>query len=162
MSQQVELSSHLSKDGAFALNVDSRYPRENLEKPDERFQIRSEADDQLIVHFTFNTKVRLSGIAIDGPKDEMRPTHIKLFNNKSSFGFEDVDSTPASFEADLEESDMGKMLALRKAKFNAIDSVTLFVESSEGGELVALSSVKFFGETVEGTNVSEIKKVGQE
>lgn len=81
-----------------------------------------------------------------------------------SVGFEDIDSIPAALEMDLEDEDVaeGKIIPLRVVKFNKLDSVTLFVESSEGGDIAALSSVKFFGEAVQGTNMSELKKVGAE
>mmetsp|Transcript_15145 Transcript_15145/g.29437 ORF Transcript_15145/g.29437 Transcript_15145/m.29437 type:complete len:165 (-) Transcript_15145:1050-1544(-) len=164
MSKQVDLTSYVSKTGSYALNVDSAFPMDNLYNSDERSELRSDADDQLIVHFAFSEKVKLTSMNIVAPKNEMRPSHIKLFTNQVSVGFEDIDSIPAALEMDLEDEDVaeGKIIPLRVVKFNKLDSVTLFVESSEGGDIAALSSVKFFGEAVQGTNMSELKKVGAE
>ncbi|GBG28972.1 Thioredoxin-like protein 1 [Hondaea fermentalgiana] len=159
-SQQVDLSSYVSKADSYALNVDSAFPMENLYNSDERSELRSDADDQLIVHFAFTEKVKLTGLNVVAPRNERRPEHIKLFTNQVSVGFEDIESLPAAFEMDVEGDDVteGKMIPLRMVKFNNIDSVTLFVESSEGGDIAALSSVKFFGQAIQGTNMSELKK----
>lgn len=51
------------------------------------------------------------------------------------------------------------MRPLNVAKFTGVDSLTFFVESSVGGEVAAISSLKFFGAPVAGTNMNELKKV---
>ena len=84
----------------------------------------------------------------------------QLFTNVISIDFSDAESLPAVFEMDVKESDVTEdnIQPLRVAKFSGIDSITLFVESSQGGDVTALSSVKFFGETLQGTNMNELKK----
>jgi len=86
----------------------------------------------------------------------------KLFTNKISIDFADAESLPASFEAELSDDDITgeKELELKVVKFSSIDSVTVFIESSKGGDLSALSCIKFFGATVDGTNMNELKKSG--
>lgn len=78
MSKQVDLTSYVSKTGSYALNVDSAFPMDNLYNSDERSELRSDADDQLIVHFAFSEKVKLTSMNIVAPKNEMRPSHIKV------------------------------------------------------------------------------------
>ena len=51
------------------------------------------------------------------------------------------------------------MRPLKVAKFTGVDSLTIFVERSVGGDIAAISGLKFFGTPIMGTNMNELKKV---
>ncbi|CAK9020492.1 Thioredoxin-like protein 1 (Thioredoxin-related protein), partial [Durusdinium trenchii] len=144
--------------------VDSKYPLENIFNSDERFEVRSDADDQLIIHFSFTEQVKLSGFSLAAPTNDLMPTKIRLFTNQVSMDFSDASDLPAAFEMDVDAADLAedKIIPLKRVKFIGIHSLTLFVESSEGGDNASVTNVKFFGEPMQGTNMNELKKVGAE
>lgn len=51
--------------------------------------------------------------------------------------------------------------SLSPYKFTAVDSITLFVEKSTGGEIVGLSRVVFYGESIHVTNMNKLEKVDE-
>jgi len=75
---KVDLSSFIAKDGTYALNADDEFPLANLYNPDSRFQVRSDADEQMILHFQFSEKVKLSGVSIQAPTGDMQPVKIRV------------------------------------------------------------------------------------
>ncbi len=158
----VDLATFISKDGTHGLNIDPNHPFSNLDNNDSRFEVRSDADDQLLLHFQFSEKVRVTGFKIGAPDGDLRPSNVKLFINQTSPSFSDAEQNVPQFEQDLDGEDVSgdKLIPLRVAKFNGIDSITVFFEGSEGEENTAVSSIKFFGQTVQGTNMNELKKSG--
>lgn len=71
-------------------------------------------------------------------------TLAQFWTNQVSIGFEDADDTPAALEMALEKADFtgDKMIALKAFKFKNVDSITVLLEDSEGGDLSAVSSIK--------------------
>lgn len=63
-----------------------------------------------------------------------------------------LDLTPADMLADSQTN-------LYAVKFTRVTSLTLFIEENNGDDVSKLSGLKFFGQTVAGTNMSEFKKV---
>jgi hypothetical protein len=47
---------------------------------------------------------------------------------------------------------------LKFVKFQRVSSLTLFIESNNGADYTALSSLRIFGTPLQGTDVSKIKK----
>lgn len=52
-----------------------------------------------------------------------------------------------------------KILPLNVSAFTGVDNLTLFIQCSTGGDIVAISKIEFYGETVESVDVGELKKV---
>eukprot|EP00798_Chlamydomonas_sp_ICE-L_P004154 gene4154-14252_t len=67
---------------------------------DELF-LESDADEQLIINIPFQGKVKLHSMIIKGPDGGTGPKTVKLYVNKTSFGFSDVSSIPAAQEFTL-------------------------------------------------------------
>jgi hypothetical protein len=84
------INSLLSKSGCFCLNEDTRAPHSNLFVGDHTLPLRSDADEQLLLHLAFNQTVRLSRVEIGIPNDESCPQHLKLFVNQNNLGFDDA------------------------------------------------------------------------
>jgi hypothetical protein len=73
------LNEMLVKNESYCLNAASGHPLENLWNSDERFVLKSDADEQLIIHLPFNEKVSITGISICAPIDgDTEPTTVKV------------------------------------------------------------------------------------
>ena len=125
--------------------------------------LESDADEQLILSIAFNQKSKINAIIIKGPADGSGPKSIKLYANRPSFGFSDVGTVPPSQEIELTESQLaGEAVSLKFVKFQSVVTLSIFVESNQGGEEVTkVSKVQIIGSTGEGDkfNVNEIKQV---
>ena len=64
-------------------------------RADRTLACRSDADAQLIVFFPFSQTVRLSAIILDAPEGD-RPTVVKLFANRATLGFDELDDVEAT------------------------------------------------------------------
>ena len=115
----------------------------------------SDCDSQLILTVHFSQPVRLSGVALlaaaadaGGGGGGAPPTRLKVFLDRSSFSFEDVESSRAAAEVApiaARDARAGRLLALPRAhSMPACRSATLFIDA-EGAEAVALLRVTLFG-----------------
>eukprot|EP00621_Florenciella_sp_RCC1693_P013149 CAMPEP_0182552904 /NCGR_PEP_ID=MMETSP1323-20130603/49215_1 /TAXON_ID=236787 /ORGANISM="Florenciella parvula, Strain RCC1693" /LENGTH=183 /DNA_ID=CAMNT_0024764617 /DNA_START=15 /DNA_END=566 /DNA_ORIENTATION=+ len=158
----IDLGDIIDKKQCFCLNEDPAHPHTNLFMGDERLFLQSDSDEQLLVHIQFNEVVKLSAISFVGPEDESAPLTIKVFANRLNLGFSDVEDLKAEQVLDLTPADMlaDSQTNLYAVKFTRVTSLTLFIEENNGDDVSKLSGLKFFGQTVAGTNMSEFKKVG--
>jgi hypothetical protein len=79
MASSQLLNELITKNEAYCLNAASEHPLANLWNADERFVLKSDADEQLIIHLPFNEKVNLTGISFCAPTDgETEPTTVKV------------------------------------------------------------------------------------
>jgi hypothetical protein len=117
----------------------------------------SDCDSQLVLTVHFSQPVRLSGVALlaaaadaagGGGGGGAPPTRLKVFLDRSSFSFEDVESSRAAAEVApiaARDARAGRLLALPRAhSMPACRSATLFIEA-EGADAVALLRVTLFG-----------------
>ena len=119
----------------------------------------SDCDSQLILTVHFSQPVRLSGVALlaaaadaagggGGGGGGAPPTRLKLFLDRSSVSFEDVESSRAAAEVApiaARDARADRLLALPRAhSMPACRSATLFIDA-EGAEAVALLRVTLFG-----------------
>ena len=98
-----------------------------------------------------NQKVRIHNIAFRGPKDGSGPKQIKLFINRHSFGFSDVDSVPCAQQLELTAKDLdGEPIALKLTKVwqqaaaaaaGATWIVLLYTHAARGGMFKCLCCV---------------------
>lgn len=122
---------------------------------DRTNHVLSDADATLLIHVPFREPVRLSGLIFDAPP-ELAPTHVRVYVNARSMGFDDVDATEPAAVIALGEGDLGAAIKVRPAKFHAVSDLFIFCERAEGGK-VALSKLGFLGAPVGGTDVSKLK-----
>jgi len=123
--------------------------------------VESDTDEQLLFNIPFNQKVRLQSISFKAPEDESAPKTIKLYINKPSFGFSDIDSSQCVQEIILTpELLKGEQIPLKPVKFNNVDSLSIFVQDNQGDEeTTKVSCIIIHGMAKAGMNVAEIKKV---
>lgn len=119
------VNSYISSNECTALNV------EGYESVKEVFgsggTIKSnKGDPELIIYVKFKEKVNISGILIESSMDtEKRPAIVKIYANKTSLDFADVETEPATEVININSSNIGKSIGLKIAKFRNIS--TLYV-----------------------------------
>ncbi|KAA1478771.1 DUF1000-domain-containing protein [Dentipellis sp. KUC8613] len=117
----------------------------------------SDADEQLLLNIPFNTTVRIRSLLLRSSNLEQAPKTIKIFANKLSLGFEDVEDAQepnATQVLDLnEEQAKGeKPIPLRFVRFQSVNSIHIFVASNQGGaDETRIDAIDVFGFTVETT-----------
>ncbi|OQR94263.1 thioredoxin-like protein [Achlya hypogyna] len=159
-----DISEHLDKANSYCLNEDPSHNFGNLFIGDGTLLLKSEADEQLIIHVEFKEAVKLHSIALKAPNDDTAPRVLKLFVNRNNLGFSDVvDIEPVQqIELSQEQLDAGSPIELRFVKFQRVTALTLFVEENNGGDISTLSSLRFFGEPIAGTNMNDLKSSGHD
>lgn len=151
-------------------NQDRRHTAANLWMGDERLQLQSDLDPQLLLIVPFSSTVKVNSINLVAPTSDasLLPTSLKIFANKPDLDLEEVEDffptqefelTPKDFEAE-------SVLKLKFHKFQKVNSLTLFFDHDDDDddhddvEKSILSSIKFFGKNTQNTDMSQFKKVG--
>ena len=84
------ITSLLQKSQCCCLNEDLKAPHTNLFVGDHTLPLRSDADEQLLLHLGFNQTMKLSSIILGIPDNTSCPKTLKLFCNQNNLGFEDA------------------------------------------------------------------------
>ena len=84
------ITSLLQKSQCCCLNEDLKAPHTNLFVGDHTLPLRSDADEQLLLHLGFNQTMKLSSIILGIPDSTSCPKTLKLFCNQNNLGFEDA------------------------------------------------------------------------
>ena len=83
--------NHLfSKSACYCLNEDSVCSHTNLFDGESANPLKSNADEQLLLHLAFNQTVKLVSITFGVPSNEECPHNVKLFINKNNLGFDEA------------------------------------------------------------------------
>lgn len=150
-----------NKQKCYGLNIDNQHPFSVLLDSATSGFTKSDSDEQLVLSFAFNETTALTGFKIEpasaGDDSSSAPRKIKVYLNLVNFTFDDVDNlTPAAV---VEITDLSSVVQLKQVTFNRVNSITLFVETNQGEtEYTSLSQVKFFGKSLGGTDVAQLKK----
>ncbi|KAI5122007.1 hypothetical protein M0805_001839 [Coniferiporia weirii] len=121
--------------------------------------LESDVDEQLLLNVHFNQSVRVRSIVIHVKEENLSyaPKSIKLFINRPSIGFEDVEDASDAETAqvlELMESDVrqNNPIVLRYVKFQKVNSLHIFVASNQGDESTTrIDGIDFFGSVNEST-----------
>ncbi|KAF9257832.1 DUF1000-domain-containing protein [Marasmius fiardii PR-910] len=133
--------------------------------------LQSDADEQLLLNITFNQTVRVKTLIIKSNELAESPKQIKLLVNRPSLGFEDVQdaveqpSGSAAQIIELSEDDVlkGNPIQLRFVRFQAVNSLHIFVNNNHGDEeTTVISAIDLIGTPVETTkDLSGLKQQEQ-
>ena len=116
--------------------------------------VKSDADEQLLLSVAFSSKVKVHSIKIDAPEGASAPKTLKLFVNKASLDFSDVESMAPDQTFELAPEQIGQRLELKFVKFQNVDRLTLFFADNQGDvEVTALSGIRLWGAGLAVTNV---------
>ncbi|CAE6414691.1 unnamed protein product [Rhizoctonia solani] len=123
--------------------------------------LESDSDEQLLINLYFNQAVRIRSIIIHAEDLPHAPKAIKLAINRSSIGFEDVESAAepdmAQVIEELSPEDItnSRRIALRYVRFQSVRSLHIFVASNHGGEdETRINAIDVFGQPVETTKMA--------
>ena len=157
MAEQ-ELSALYVRSQTYCLNAHPSHPFSNLNVGDNSLCLRSDTDEQLLIHIVFQTAVRLSAISVKAPADDSAPTSLRLYSNLSNPGFTDIEDLEMAQAISLTLSDLdsGRKIALKPVKFQRVTALTVFVPENGGEEFTSLSALKLYGFTLDGLDVSTI------
>ncbi|KAJ7043380.1 galactose-binding domain-like protein [Mycena alexandri] len=132
----------------------------------------SDADEQLLLNIPFHQTVRVRALVIKSSGGEQAPKRVKLFVNRPSLGFDDVqdaEEPEAAQVLDISEEDVksGRPIPLRFVRFQTVTSLharrvhcrmlvrvltgpQIFVFSNQGeAEETRIDAVDFLGVTAE-------------
>ena len=157
MAEQ-ELSPLYVRSQTYCLNAHPSHPFAHLNVGDSSLCLRSDTDEQLLIHIVFQTAVRLAAISVKAPADDSAPTSLRLYSNLSNPGFTDIEDLEVAQTIPLTPTDLasGKRIPLKPVKFQRVTAVTVFIADNGGEEFTSLSALKFFGYTLDGLDVSTI------
>jgi hypothetical protein len=165
--KMTDLSDFITKRECYGRNVSPRFPVDNLFIGDSRLGCKSDCDEQLIVHISFNSFVKIHSLKFtefnNGSNPESQPTLIRLFVNRCNLGFEDVMDVDETQTMELTPEDLregSEALLLKFIKFQRVSTLTIFIEDNDGGDTTALGGLKIYGKPLATTNMAEFKAQG--
>ncbi|ETM01159.1 hypothetical protein L917_02222 [Phytophthora nicotianae] len=159
-----DLQEAISTKDCYCLNENPNKPFRNLFMGDDSLVLKSDADEQLMLYLEFQDAVKVFSLNIVAPQGEEAPRVIKLYVNRPHLGFSDAGDVDPTQTIELKDEDLlpENDVELRFVKFQRVKSLTVFVEENNGAEETVISSLKFFGERLAGTNMNELKKISDE
>ena len=118
----------------------------------------------LLLLFLRLQPVKIKSVRILAPDAAQAPRTVKLFTNRPSLGFGDVEDIPATQEFTIEEDKAtDALLTLRFVKFQTVNSVTIFIDDNQGGgDVTTIGRIEFFGEGRDAMDVGKIQDVAKE
>ncbi|KAF9094566.1 Thioredoxin-like protein 1 [Mortierella sp. AM989] len=159
-----DIADQITLNQVDCLNQQTANHVRNALKADDTY-LESDVDEQLIISVPFNQAVKLHSLKIV-PKDIAHaPKTIKLYVNKLALGFDETDSVQETQTVVLSESDYegNGLIPLRFVKFQSVNSVIIFVEDNLGDEeTTQIKQLVFIGSSLDGTDMSALKKVEHE
>lgn len=113
----------------------------------------NEGDPELIFSITFKEKASITGIMIEAFDSDCAPTEIRLYSQKKTIDFSDIDDTPATETLKVTS---GKILGLKLAKYKNIDNLALFMKN-DNAKLLKINNIQLYGSSGENTDMSQVK-----
>ena len=157
------INQYINKKDVRAYNISLTYPIENLFL--DNYFCESNDDEQLLIYVPFITPVSIWSISFSYEKNKTHPTCIKLFANKPSMTFIDVDDyvplqiinilPSASLDIDII---IKHEIRLMFQKFQNINSLIIYIEDNNGDDISRLHSIQIQGKTIKTMDLKKIKK----
>jgi hypothetical protein len=120
--------------------------------------VESDADEQLLFTFSFRQTVKLASITLTLPQTENCPQTIKLFKDQQSIGFSEAENDKPIESFEIGDSSVATYtLHLNQVKWSRVETLSLFIEDNHGAETSIVNSLQINGQTIQGTNVADIK-----
>lgn len=126
----------------------------------------SDADEQLLLNVHFIRSVRVKSLVIKSSGAAgQQPRTIKIFTNRPSLGFEDVQDAEEPYAAqviELTEAQVtqGKKIPLRFVRFQNVSSIHIFVATNAGDDETRIDGIDVFGSLAGGNkDLSSLRDV---
>ncbi|XP_008470376.1 thioredoxin-like protein 1 [Diaphorina citri] len=159
----MDLTSFIMKNQCEALNESDQHPFTNCLNTAETY-LESDADEQLILSFTFNQSVKIHSLKIKAPKDK-GPKTLKLFiNQPKTLDFDAATSNQSVQQIELTEKDLdGTPINLRYVKFQNVQNLQIFVlDNQTEAETTVITHLALIGSPILTTKMSDFKRVAGE
>ena len=156
-----EINALIDQSDSYALNEDGSHHFGNLLISDPGMILRSDADEQMIIQFSFRSSVKVHSIGFRSGDMESAPTVVRVFSDRKNLDFSDVEDYSPTQVLELSPSDYeeGNVTNLKFVKFQRLNSITLMIDENGGCDFSSLSEVVFFGCSLEEVDVSGIHKL---
>ncbi|KAE9978074.1 hypothetical protein EG328_001694 [Venturia inaequalis] len=103
-----------------------------MERMEDEPELRSDADEQLLLTVPFTGQIRLHSILLRTSTSNSAPSTIKLFSNKETLDFETASTLDPTQTLTIAQSNEIQEYPVKRALFNTTRSLTLFVEDNWG------------------------------
>jgi hypothetical protein len=125
-----------------------------------------DVDAQLLILLPFSSPVRIHSLKLfsfsHSDAEFSAPKVVKVFCNQPNLSFADVESATPTAELTLSAAAAsgGAEHAMKLSKFHNVSFLSLFVESNQKDSAVTyINKIEIVGTSIEGMNVSNLKKV---
>lgn len=130
---------------------------------EEDYVMKSDADEQLLIHIPFSQPVKLHSFNMVAPQDGTGPMEVKLFINQPNMDFGEADSVKATQTFTMTAEDLlpEKTTMLKFVNFQNVTHLTVFIASNlDDEEATSVNRIRLFGQPIHAMNLSELKKQG--
>lgn len=159
----MDLSSFIMKNQCEALNESDSHPFSNCLNSAETY-LESDADEQLILSFTFSQAVKIHSLKIKAPADK-GPKTLKLFiNQPKTLDFDSATSNQAVQQLEVTEKELdGSPINLRYVKFQNVQNLQIFViDNQTEAETTVITHLALVGSPILTTKMADFKRVAGE
>ncbi|KAF2722572.1 DUF1000-domain-containing protein [Polychaeton citri CBS 116435] len=106
------------------------------ERMDPEPELKSDADEQLLMHIPFTGQIRLHSILIRTSATDSAPQTLKVYVNRDNLDFATASDLPPTQELSIPQSNDISEIPVKRALFNTVRSLDLFFEDnwSQGEE----------------------------
>ncbi|TVY57181.1 PITH domain-containing protein P35G2.02 [Lachnellula cervina] len=116
------------------------------ERMEEKPELESDADEQLLMHIPFTGQVKLHSILIRTSNSSSAPQTLKVFINRDDLDFSTASDLSPTQQFELSQTSEIQDIAVKRALFGKVQSLTLFVEDNYGDDVSRLSYLGFKGD----------------
>ena len=156
-SKPENITNLLAKSSCYCLNEDPHAPHSNLFIGDSTLALKSDVDEQLIIHLAFTQTCALKSVVFGVPNDDSAPATVKFFLNQTNIGFGDANDMKPIQTVQLSPGSSDKTVDLLPAKWNRTESITIFIQDNHGSPVSSLHSIRIYGTAIMNTSNAEVK-----
>ncbi|KAF2173332.1 hypothetical protein M409DRAFT_62864 [Zasmidium cellare ATCC 36951] len=120
-----------------------------MERLEPEPELKSDADEQLLMHIPFTAQIRLHSILLRTSATDAAPMTLKLYVNREGLDFATASDLQPTQTLELPQSNEIQEIGIKRALFNTVRSLDLFFEDnwSQGEEdETRISYIGFKGE----------------
>ncbi|KAK4507325.1 hypothetical protein PRZ48_001060 [Zasmidium cellare] len=120
-----------------------------MERLEPEPELKSDADEQLLMHIPFTAQIRLHSILIRTSATDAAPMTLKVYMNREGLDFATASDLQPTQTLELAQSNEIQEIGVKRALFNTVRSLDLFFEDnwSQGEEdETRISYIGFKGE----------------
>lgn len=120
-----------------------------MERLEPEPELKSDADEQLLMHIPFTAQIRLHSILLRTSTTDAAPMTLKLYVNREGLDFATASDLQPTQTLELPQSNEIQEIGIKRALFNTVRSLDLFFEDnwSQGEEdETRISYIGFKGE----------------